>query len=61
MIISHWIDNELVTIDTEDVWLATFLRWEALVPTEIAAAIATATVRCLEAADTVDTADRRTA
>ena len=50
MRITHWIHNELVTIDTEDVWLATFAEWDCLVPTDTAVAIANATVKALETA-----------
>lgn len=45
--IDTWIGADLVTVDTDDVWAETFAHWDALVPTETAAAIATATVRLL--------------
>ena len=48
MRIDTWIHDELVTVDTDDAWLETFLYWDALVPTETAAAIATATQTILE-------------
>ena len=47
MRIDTWINGELVTIDTDDVWLDTFAQWDALVPTDTAVAIASATVQCL--------------
>lgn len=48
MTINTWIKNELVTLDTDDVWLETFAHWDALVDTDTAEAIATAVVRTLE-------------
>ena len=40
--------NELVTVDTDEVWLKTFTHWDCFVETEVAAAIATATQAILE-------------
>lgn len=54
MCIEHWINNELITIDTDDVWAETFAHWDALVPTAIAERIATATVDVLIASDSPD-------
>lgn len=34
MIVNTWINDELVTFDTEDVWLDTFTHWDALVATD---------------------------
>ena len=48
MKIDTWINDELVTVDTDDVWLETFAHWDAKVPTDTAAAIATATQAILE-------------
>ena len=49
MKIEHWNHaNELVTIDTEDIWLAAFAEWDSLVPTSVAASIASAIVHELE-------------
>ena len=48
MRIDTWINDELITVETEDVWASTFAHWDALVPTETATAIANATVAALE-------------
>lgn len=48
MRIDTWINNELVSVDTDDVWLEVFAHWDARVPTDTAAAIATATQSILE-------------
>ena len=48
MRLDTWINNELITIDTDEAWLDTFAHWDALVPTNMAAAIATATQAILE-------------
>ena len=48
MRIDTWINNELVTVDTDEVWLRTFAQWDCLVDTSVAAAIATATQAILE-------------
>ena len=45
--------SSLVTIDTDDVWLETFAHWDQLVPSDVAADIATATVRCLIASQEI--------
>lgn len=47
MRIDTWINDELITVDTDDVWLETFAHWDARVPTDVAVAIAAATVHCL--------------
>ena len=47
MRIDTWINNALITIDTEDTWIDTFTYWDARVPTEIAEHIATETVTIL--------------
>ena len=47
MRIEHWINDALIALDTEDVWAETFAHWDCLVPTDTAAAIATATVNAL--------------
>ena len=47
MRIEHWINNELITIDTEDVWAETFAHWDCLVATDTASDIATAVVNVL--------------
>lgn len=52
MRIDTWIGNDLVTVDTDDVWLETFAHWDAIVPTDTAAAIASATVRILTESQT---------
>ena len=36
MRIEHWINNELIAIDTEDVWAETFAHWDCLVATDTA-------------------------
>lgn len=48
MRIDTWINGSLMTVDTGDVWLETFARWDALVPTDIAEDIATKTVNILK-------------
>ena len=48
MRIDTWINDELVTIDTDEAWADTFAHWDAKVPTDTAAAIATATQAILE-------------
>ena len=47
MRIDTWIDDELVTLDTEDTWGRVFAEWEQLVPTDIAEQIANETVLTL--------------
>ena len=47
MRIDTWIGNELVTIELDEVWAETFAYWDGLVPTDAAAAIATATEAAL--------------
>ncbi len=42
-----WIGNRLITIDLDRVWVETFARWDALVDTDTAAEIATATEHIL--------------
>ena len=44
-----WIDRRLVSIDLDRVWGDTFCKWDGLVPTDCAAAIATATEDILRA------------
>jgi hypothetical protein len=51
MRIEHWIGDDLITMDTDDVWLATFAEWDPLVPTDTAERIATAVVQVLMDAD----------
>ena len=48
MRLDTWINDELVTVDTDEVWLSTFAHWDCLVDTDVAAAIATATQTILE-------------
>ena len=48
MTINTWIKDELVTVDTEQVWAETFAHWDTLVTTEAAERIATATVAILQ-------------
>lgn len=47
MTVSTWIGAELVTVDIEETWLEVFAHWDQLVPTDVAAEIATATVEVL--------------
>lgn len=56
MIVNTWINNELITLDTDAVWLEVFATWDALTDTETAAAIANAVTRELIAAETRDEA-----
>lgn len=49
--IETWIDDALITLDTNDVWSDTFAHWDCLVDTDMAARIATATVDALLAAE----------
>lgn len=47
MIINTWVNDELVTLDTDDVWAREFAEWDAMVDTAVAAAIANEVVRVL--------------
>tara|TARA_R110000868_G_scaffold197718_1_gene443964 strand:- start:609 stop:770 length:162 start_codon:yes stop_codon:yes gene_type:complete len=47
-LISTWINDALVEVDTDTVWAETFAHWDALVDTDTAALIATAVTRILE-------------
>ena len=42
-----WINDELVTVDRERVWADAFADWDRRVPTDLAAAIATAIDRTI--------------
>jgi len=44
------INGELVLIDLDAVWGETFVLWDALVPTDVAMQIATATENIVRAA-----------
>lgn len=45
-VIEHWNHaGECIRLDLEDVWSAEFARWDALVPTDTASAIASAVVK----------------
>lgn len=47
--VEHWNHaGECILLDLSDVWSDTFCKWDALVPTDTASAIATAVVRELE-------------
>ena len=48
MIINTWIGPELVTLDTEDIWIDVFLEWDTKVDSITAQAIANAVVTALE-------------
>lgn len=52
MRIDTWINDQLITVDTDQVWLETFAIWDALVDTDTAAKIAQATVETLIHAQT---------
>jgi hypothetical protein len=47
MLINTWINDALVTIDVEAIWAETFAHWDALVDTDTASKIATATQKAL--------------
>jgi len=47
--IDLWVNDELHTIDTLEVWTDTFIEWDGLVDTDTAAALATATANIIEA------------
>ena len=48
MTINTWINDELITLETDEVWRETFAHWDALVDTDTAAEIATATEAILK-------------
>ena len=48
-LVSTWINEALVVLDTETVWADTFAQWDGLVDTDTAERIATAVTRELEA------------
>lgn len=56
MIVETWINDELVTLDTDEVWREQFAHWDALTDTDTAARIASAVQRELEATETRDEA-----
>ncbi len=48
MRIDNWIDGDLVTIDTAEVWGNTFAEWDQFVDIDTAVHIATATEELLK-------------
>lgn len=48
-IIDTKIGNDIVSIDLDNVWRETFAKWDCLVDTKTAEAIATCTEKCLTA------------